>query len=59
VLERAEPDPTQVEARLETERRLAEARALESFFAGLKRRYPVVILDADLRDTQLPTIPDR
>jgi parvulin-like peptidyl-prolyl isomerase len=59
VLERAEPDPTQVEARLETERRLAEARALESFFAGLKRRYPVAILDADLRDTQLPTIPDR
>ncbi len=59
VLERAEPDPGQVAARLETERRLAEARTLDAFFEGLKRRYPIAILDADLRQTQLPEIHDR
>ena len=58
VVERAVPNPGQLAARFETERRLAGARALATFFEGLKRRYPVRILDAQLREVELPRVPD-
>ncbi len=58
VRERAEPNPAQLAARLEDERRRTEARQLESYFDGLKRRFPVRILDPDLKMVDLPPIPD-
>ena len=58
VVERGEPNPAQLAARIENERRREEARRLESFFAGLKQRFPVRILDANMRNVDLPPIPE-
>jgi hypothetical protein len=58
VVERAAPNPAQLAARIEDERRRTEARQLESYFAVLKRRFPVRILDPELSMVDLPPIPD-
>ena len=58
LLERHDPDPVQLATRLELERRRARESALESAYEALKRRYPVRILDDQLRATPLPQMPD-
>jgi parvulin-like peptidyl-prolyl isomerase len=58
VLERAEANATQVAARVESEHRLAEARLLAGYFEQLKKRFPVRILDPEMRAVELPPIPE-
>jgi hypothetical protein len=57
VEERHEPSATQVESRVEQEVRLETERALAEYFEGLKKRYPVKILDPALRAVAMPTVP--
>ena len=59
VVERAEPNAAQLAARIESERRREEARRLEEFFTGLKQRFAVRILDREMRNVDLPPIPDQ
>ncbi len=59
VVERAQPNPAQLAARIEGERRREEARRLEEFFLGLKQRFQVRIVDAEMRNVDLPTVPDQ
>lgn len=58
VLERAEPNPAQLAARMDSERRLAEARVLQGYFDGLKKRFSVRILDPEMRAVELPPVPE-
>ena len=58
VIERPDPNPGQLAARVESLRKLAEARALDDYFARLKQRFPVRILDAEMREVVLPPIPE-
>jgi hypothetical protein len=58
VLERPEPNAAQLAARMDNERRLAEARLLQGYYARLKKRYPVRILDPEMRGVELPPIPE-
>jgi parvulin-like peptidyl-prolyl isomerase len=56
--ERFEPDPVEMANAIENERRLGLERNLQEEFARLQKRYPVKILDAELRATALPALPD-
>jgi hypothetical protein len=55
--QRGAADATRVAATVETERRIQVEQKLEAYFDGLKKRYPVKILDDRLRDTPLPPPP--
>lgn len=57
VLERAQPNPAQVAARIESEQRLAEARVLAEYFDQLKKRFPVQILEPEMRAVEPPPVP--
>ena len=57
LLKRGGADATRVAATVETERRIQVEQKLETYFDGLKKRYPVKILDERLRDTPLPPPP--
>ena len=50
------PDATALEARVQAERRGQTETALNAYFEGLKKRYPVRILDRQLRQTLLPQV---
>ena len=54
LVERIEPNPAQLAARLETEKRDAAERSMIKYFEGLKKRYPVRIMDPALKDVALP-----
>jgi parvulin-like peptidyl-prolyl isomerase len=51
------PDANALTTRVENERRSESERALVGYFEGLKKRYPVRILDRTLRDVALPPPP--
>ncbi|HEY2954348.1 MAG TPA: peptidyl-prolyl cis-trans isomerase [Candidatus Eisenbacteria bacterium] len=51
---RAAPDPVEVTSRVERARRDELDKRLYAYFDGLKRRYPVRILDRALRDVAPP-----
>ncbi len=51
------PNPGQLAAQIQNDRRIAVERAMRTYFNGLKRRYPVRILDARLRNAELPPLP--
>jgi len=57
VVNREAPDPEQVAARVEGERRMETERNLSAYYQTLKARYPVKILDTKLRAVMLPEIP--
>jgi hypothetical protein len=57
LVERMEPNPAQLAARVETETRDAAERSMSKYFEGLKKRYPVKILDPALKDVALPAPP--
>ena len=52
------PEGVQLAARIENESRVALERNLRAAFDAMKKRFPVQILDTDLRITDLPAIPD-
>ena len=56
--ERIPPDPVETANAIENERRIGLERNLQAVFDKLKTRYPVRILDAELRATALPPLPD-
>lgn len=56
LLSRSEPSREQVLARMENERAAAVERGLIGYFEGLRRRWPVRILDARMREV-LPAQP--
>jgi peptidyl-prolyl cis-trans isomerase D len=58
LLGRHEPDAIQLTKRVETERRIALERNLKLAFEKLKQRFPVRILDRELRATPLPELPE-
>jgi hypothetical protein len=58
LVDRLDPDPIELTNRLESERRIATERRLQATFEKLKQRYPVRILDPELRATALPPLPD-
>ena len=53
------PDANTLTTRVESERRAEMERSLVGYFDDLKKRYPVRILDATLRDVLLPSPPPR
>ncbi|MBI5711011.1 MAG: peptidyl-prolyl cis-trans isomerase [Candidatus Eisenbacteria bacterium] len=55
LVERRSPDPVQLAALIESERRAGIERGMLTAFERLKQRYPVRILDARLREVLLPT----
>lgn len=57
LLERMDANPAQLAARVETEKRDAAERSMVKYFEGLKKRYPVKILDPALKDVALPPPP--
>jgi len=57
--ERIEPNATQLASRIESEREAIMNRRRWEFFEDLKKRFPVRILDAALRETSLPEPPRR
>jgi hypothetical protein len=57
LVQRVGPDATQLASRVENDRRARLERRLYAYFETLKRRYPVRILDAKLRDVVLPEPP--
>lgn len=57
LVERGAVDATRVAATVESERRIHVEQKLDAYFDGLKKRYPVKILDERLRDTPLPPPP--
>jgi len=57
LLARLDPNPGQLAARIENDRRLGMERNLRTYFEELKDRYPVRILDTQLRDVGLPPPP--
>ncbi len=54
VAERLAPDPDELSRRVELRRQLVLWRKLNEYFDRLKARYPVQILDGELRATALP-----
>ncbi|MEO7867621.1 MAG: hypothetical protein ABIU54_08275, partial [Candidatus Eisenbacteria bacterium] len=58
VLSRSEPSADQLASRTENLRREAIERRLSSYFEDLKKRYPVRILDARLRELDVPRPPE-
>ena len=57
LVQRGAADATRVAATVETERRIQVEQKLDAYFDGLKKHYPVKILDERLRDTPLPPPP--
>jgi parvulin-like peptidyl-prolyl isomerase len=57
LVERLTPPASQVTARVESQRRASLERAMRGYFDGLRKRHPVRILDARLRDVNLPEPP--
>ena len=57
VTELRPPDANAVTARAQNQGRVETERALSAYFEGLKKRYPVKILDRKLRDVILPQPP--
>src|SRR5262249_2967980 len=57
VAEHEAPDPEQLAARIETQRRIESERRLQAYYEALKARYRVRILDRELRGVVLPPIP--
>jgi parvulin-like peptidyl-prolyl isomerase len=57
LVERRAPNPVQLGARLEAERRLAVERHLFDYYEDLKKRHAVRILDPRLRDVIIPPPP--
>ena len=53
VTSRIAPDPSELARRIEVRRQLVLWRNLKAYFDRLKGRYPVEILDGDLRATEL------
>ena len=58
VLARSDPSADQLASRAEKLRREELERRLSTYFEDLKRRYPVRILDARLRELDVPRPPD-
>jgi parvulin-like peptidyl-prolyl isomerase len=54
---RHDPDPVALQTRIEGDRRSETDAALNSYFEELKKRYPVRILDRQLRQIQMPQVP--
>jgi peptidyl-prolyl cis-trans isomerase D len=52
--ERLEPNPTQLASLIEAERQTILSQRRWDYFEGLKKRFPVRILDAALREVELP-----
>lgn len=57
LLEVFAPNPSQLAARMQNDRRIEIDRRLHEVFEGLKQRYPVRILDSALREISLPPLP--
>jgi peptidyl-prolyl cis-trans isomerase D len=57
LVERRAPSPTQLAARLESERRLAIERHLFTYYEDLKKRHTVRIHDSRMRDVIIPPPP--
>lgn len=53
LVERAEPNAEQVSVRMENDRNAAVEKGLSSYYAELRRRYPVSILDQRMREMSL------
>jgi hypothetical protein len=58
LVERKGPEPVQSASRFEIETRAALERNLRTAYEKLKQRFPVEILDPELRHTELPPIPE-
>ncbi|HYM80803.1 MAG TPA: peptidyl-prolyl cis-trans isomerase [Candidatus Limnocylindria bacterium] len=56
--ERREPHRVELANTTDNERRLAVERSMVRYFDDLKRRFPVRILDQDLRSVVVPPLPD-
>jgi hypothetical protein len=56
LLERRPPDPVDLATRMGNDGRLALERSLRSAFDQIGRRFPAVILDHELRLTELPSV---
>jgi hypothetical protein len=54
IAERLPPDPMELERRVALRRQVVRYRNLNAYFDRLKARYPVEILDSELRATPLP-----
>lgn len=57
--ERLEPSATELASRMEADRERILQRRRWEYFEDLKKRFPVRILDAGLREVRLPEPPDR
>lgn len=55
---REEPGTLQVQAAVDNDRRMQLERNLLKVYDEFKRRYPVRILDPEMRSTELPTLPN-
>jgi parvulin-like peptidyl-prolyl isomerase len=53
------PPPMRITAQMENERRIRIEERLREYFDGLRQRHPVRILDARIREIQLPPPPTR
>lgn len=56
VVAREAANSEQLAARVESEQRAAMSHTMTQYFDGLRKRYPVQILDARLRDVRVPTL---
>ena len=57
LVERREPPADRLKVRMDELRRIVVERELATYFDGLRRRYPVRILDRGLEAIPLPEIP--
>jgi len=57
-VERGAADPVQVGNAVENRRQVERERYLRAFFERLQQRFPVRILDHDLKITELPSLTD-
>jgi peptidyl-prolyl cis-trans isomerase D len=57
LVERRGPSPSQLQARMESERRLGLERNMFLYYEDLKKRHAVRIVDARLRDVTIPPPP--
>src|SRR5262249_26499517 len=58
LVDRADPDPVELANRMANESRVALERNQRKAYDKLRQRYPVQILDPDLRLVDLPELPD-
>jgi hypothetical protein len=57
LLERSDPAPDRLRVRMDELRRIAIERRLQGYYDGLKKRYPVRIVDRKLAAIPLPELP--